>query len=265
MKIGFIGAGNMTSAIVKGMVQAGHSQEDIYISNRSVEKLERLTKETRTVACYSNAELVSKVDVVVLATKPNIFETLLAELAPDFAKYNPLIVSIAAGKTLDQLQQLIGAESAARIVRVMPNLNVQVGEGMSAVCGNEHVSQEEIRYVMSVFQSIGEAVDIKESDFSAFSAIAGCSPAFAFMFIDSLARAAVKYGIPKELATKIAAQAVRGSSKMVLESDDSPWDLIDQVSSPGGTTIEGVLALEEHGLSTAVTKAVDAAVEKDKK
>ncbi|MFL2105490.1 pyrroline-5-carboxylate reductase [Desemzia sp. FAM 23991] len=264
MKVGFIGAGNMTSAIVKGMIKAQHlPKENIYISNRSPEKLEQLTKETGTVACSSNEELVSKVDVVILAIKPNLFSTVLPELSTHLLKYNPVVVSIAAGVSLAQMRDWIGSDSAMRLIRVMPNLNSQIGEGMAAVCGNEQSTQDDVEFVISIFQSIGEAIVMKEADFGVFSAIAGCSPAFTFLFIDSLARAAVKYGIPKEMATKIAAQAVLGSGKMVLESGETPWNLIDQVSSPGGTTIEGVLALEENGFMTSVVKAVDAVVEKD--
>lgn len=264
MKIGFIGAGNMTSAIVKGMVKAQHiPKEDIYISNRGPEKLKRLTNETGTIACSSNEELVSKVDMVVLAVKPTIFSTLLPELRPLLVKHNPVVVSIAAGIRLEQIQELIDAVSPLRVIRVMPNLNSQIGEGMAAVCGNEQTTEEEVHFVVNMFRAVGEAIVLKESDFSAFSAIAGCSPAFTFLFIDSLSRAAVKHGIPKALATKIAAQAVLGSSKMVLNGEETPWNLIDQVSSPGGTTIEGVLALEENGFMTSVVKAVDAVVEKD--
>lgn len=264
MKVGFIGAGNMTSAIVKGMIKAQHlPKENIYISNRSPEKLEKLTADTGTIACSSNEELVSKVDVVILAIKPNLFSTVLPELSTHLLKYNPVVVSIAAGVSLAQMHDWIGSDSAMRLIRVMPNLNSQIGEGMAAVCGNEQTTQEDVDFVIGIFQSIGEAIVMKEADFGVFSAIAGCSPAFTFLFIDSLSRAAVKYGIPKEMATKIAAQAVLGSGKMVLESGETPWNLIDQVSSPGGTTIEGVLALEENGFMTSVVKAVDAVVEKD--
>lgn len=264
MNVGFIGAGNMTSAIVKGMVKAQHlPKENIYISNRSPEKLEKLTNETGTNACTSNEDLVSKVDVVVLAIKPNLFATVLPELSAHLRKYNPVVVSIAAGVSLAQMQEWIGSESAMRLIRVMPNLPSQIGEGMAAVCGNDQATQEDVDFVIGVFQSIGEAVVMKEADFGVFSAIAGCSPAFTFLFIDTLSRAAVKHGLSKETATKIAAQAVLGSSKMILESDESPWNLIDQVSSPGGTTIEGVLALEENGFMTSIVKAVDAVVDKD--
>lgn len=265
MKVGFIGTGNMTSAIVKGIVASGQMpKENLYLSNRTPEKRDRLASETGATVCSSNEELVSTVDVVILAIKPNLFSTVLPELAPLLIEHNPVVVSIAAGISLSQMHSMIGQDSAMRIIRVMPNLNSQISEGMAAVCGNEQATAEEIDFIVSVFESIGEAIVMKEEDFSVFSAIAGCSPAFTFLFVDALSRAAVKYGIPKEMATKIAAQAVLGSGKMLKESDQTPWNLIDQVSSPGGTTIEGVLALEENGFMTSVVKAVDAVVEKDR-
>lgn len=265
MKVGFIGTGNMTSAIVKGIVASGQiPKENLYLSNRTPEKRDRLASETGATVCSSNEELVSTVDVVILAIKPNLFSTVLPELAPLLIEHNPVVVSIAAGISLAQMHSMIGQDSAMRIIRVMPNLNSQISEGMAAVCGNDHATAEEIDFIVSVFESIGEAIVMKEEDFSVFSAIAGCSPAFTFLFVDALSRAAVKYGIPKEMATKIAAQAVLGSGKMLKESDQTPWNLIDQVSSPGGTTIEGVLALEENGFMTSVVKAVDAVVKKDR-
>ena len=145
----------------------------------------------------------------------------------------------------------------------MPNLNSQIGEGIAAICGNNYTTLEQKEFVLNMFKAIGDAVELPEKDFSTFTAIAGSSPAFVFLFIDSLARAAVKNGMSKEMATKIAAQAVLGSGKLVLASEESPWNLIDQVSSPGGTTVEGILALEDAGFISSITKAAQAVITKD--
>ncbi|ALV22488.1 MAG: pyrroline-5-carboxylate reductase [Carnobacterium sp.] len=264
MKVGFIGIGNMASAIIKGMIQQGHTKsEDIYVTNRTSDKLAAFTAETHTIACASNEELIKSVDVVVLATKPTTLPAILPALSSTIQQHDPLIVSIAAGTTLEQLANLLGEKSKNPIIRAMPNLNSMIGEGMTAVCGNAAASAEQVTFILDMFKAIGEAVELEEKDFSTFTAIAGSSPAYAFLFIDSLARGAVKNGMPKDLATKIAAQAVLGSAKMILESDQSPWNLIDQVCSPGGTTVAGIVALEDEKFISTVIKGVDATIAKD--
>lgn len=264
MKVGFIGIGNMASAIIKGMIRNGHtSNQDIYVHNTTPEKLERFTAETGTQACSSNKELAEKVDVLVIAAKPNVFPTILTEIKEEIAAHQPVVVSIAAGTTLQKLSQLLTAGNQTPIIRVMPNLNSQVGEGMSALCGNDYTTAEQKAFVLDMFTAIGETIELPEKDFSTFTAIAGSSPAFVFLFIDSLARVAVKNGMSKETATKIAAQAVLGSGKLVLDSKETPWNLIDQVSSPGGTTVEGILTLEDTGFISSITKATQAVIDKD--
>ncbi|SFH76037.1 pyrroline-5-carboxylate reductase [Pisciglobus halotolerans] len=266
MKIGFIGIGNMASAIIKGLIASKQaSPEDIYLTNTTPSKLAAFVEETGTQACQTNEELVATVDIVFVATKPAVFPELLKELSEAFSQHQPLLVSIAAGISLQQLTQYVNSDQALSIIRVMPNLNTQIGEGMAAICGNEHTTEEQMQTISTIFNAVGKAIRLPEKDFSVFSAIAGCSPAFAFLFIDSLARAAVKNGLSKSQATEIAAQAVLGSAKMILDGSHSPMDLIDQVSSPGGTTVEGVLALFDNHFVSAVVKAVDAATEKDQK
>lgn len=264
MKVGFIGIGNMASAIIKGIIEKNYiNSEDIYVSSRTKDKLTIFAEETKTTICSSNEELIANVDVVVLAVKPNILKEILPHLRSAIEKYHPLLVSIAAGTPLQKLTNLIGTNSANPIIRVMPNLNSVIGEGMAAVCGNDFSSPDQIKYILGMFKSIGDAIELEEKDFSTFIAIAGSSPAYTFLFIDSLARGAVKHGMSKELATKIAAQAVLGSAKLVLESDQSPWNLIDQVSSPGGTTVAGIVALEDEKFISTVIKGVDATIAKD--
>ena len=147
----------------------------------------------------------------------------------------------------------------------MPNINAKVQAAISAFCGNERATAEDKEFILDFCNAFGRGIEIAEKNFSIYSAIGGCSPAFAFMFIDSLARAAVKNGMTKADALETAAQAVLGSAKLILESDEHPWKLVDAVCSPGGTTIEGVCSLQESGFEAAVEKAVEASYNKDKR
>ncbi|MBR2567879.1 MAG: pyrroline-5-carboxylate reductase [Paenibacillus sp.] len=264
MKVGFIGAGNMASAIIKGMIATAFvPAEQVLVTDHSPDKLQAFTEATGTVACSTSEELAAQADVVVIAVKPNQFETLLTPLRDTLQRHRPLIVSIAAGVTLAQLEAMIGAAPALPIVRVMPNVNAVIGASMSAVAGNQAAAKEEIQLVLDMFNAVGMAMELDEEKFSIFIGIAESSPAYAYLFIDALARGALKAGMSKEQATRIAAQAVLGSAKMVLESDEAPWVLIDKVCSPGGTTIAGLCKLEDEGFSSTVVKGVEATIAKD--
>lgn len=173
------------------------------------------------------------------------------------------MISIAAGKTLGFIEEALGFSPA--LVRVMPNINAKVGAAMSAFCANQQVTQEQKKLVARLFCAIGQVKELDEAFFPLFGVIAGSAPAFAYLFIDSLARAAVKNGMQKQVALEIAAQTVLGSAKLILEGGEHPWALIDQVCSPGGTTIEGIAALQDAGFEAGVRKSVDAALEKDRK
>ncbi|MGN1419594.1 MAG: pyrroline-5-carboxylate reductase [Acutalibacteraceae bacterium] len=262
--IGFIGTGNMATAIIKGVVSSGMQDgSQIAVFNRTPEKALALAKKYSLHVLSGAKEIAEKCSVVVLCVKPNMIADVASEIKEEIEKHRPLIISVAAGKTLDFLSEKLGKE--ARIIRVMPNINAVVGQSVSAFCPNENADESDVDFAEKLCSAFGRAVRIPESQFSIFSAIGGCSPAFAYMFIDSLARAAVKNGMPKALALEVSAQAVLGSAKMVLESGEHPWQLVDKVCSPGGTTIEGVAALEKAGFQSAVTDAVCAAFDKDKK
>ena len=260
--LGFIGTGNMASAIISGAVSSGFIKaEDIAVFDISKEKTNELKEKYALTVCESACEVVSKCDSVVLSVKPNIFESLLPEIKE--AVKDTLIISIAAGKSIDFISSYLC--EGARIIRVMPNINAVVGKAMSAICGNENATEEDREFAFKLCSSFGKAVEIPEAQFSIFGVIGGCSPAWAYMFIDAMARAAVKNSMPKKQALEICAQAVLGSAKMILESGEHPFELVDRVCSPGGTTIEGVLSLQKDGFESAVANAVNAAFEKDKK
>lgn len=264
MKVGFIGTGNMAHAIIKGLVnQKTLVSTDILVTNIHPEKAEKLAKRYSLTAFPDARTLAHKADIIILSVKPHIIPVILEEIKDIITTHQKVIVSIAAGKTIAALNEELGHPLDIQIIRAMPNMNATINEGATGLCANAATSEETLLAVEQIFQSTGKTFRIDETLFPAYTALAGCSPAFVYLFIDSLARAGVKHGLPKELATSIAAQAVLGSAKNVLASPDSPQDLIDQVCSPGGTTITGLLALEENLFQTAIKEAVDATIARD--
>lgn len=264
MKIGFIGAGNMASAILRGAVRSGaFAPADLCAFDVDTAKIDALGYELGIGTAKSETALIAQSDAVVLAVKPNVLSSLLPSVGEALQAKQPLLLSIAAGKTIAFMQDLL--PYAAAIVRIMPNINATVGAAMSAYCCSEQVTESQKALVETLCASFGEVMCLSESSFPLFGVLAGCAPAYSYMFIDALARAGVKNGMPKADALKIAAQTVLGSAKQILESGTHPWELVDRVCSPGGTTIEGVASLQADGLDAAVTRAVDAALDKDKK
>lgn len=264
MKTGFIGAGNMAGAILRGAVASGSFRaEQLGAFDVDAAKLGQLKQELDISVYGSAQQVVTDCDIVVLAVKPKMFPQVIDGIRDAVKEKMPLILSIAAGKTTGAICEFFGFEPA--LVRVMPNINARASAAMSAYCPNTLVTPEQEREVVRLLSACGKAIRLTEDYFPLFGVIAGSAPAFAFQFIDALARAGVKHGMAKPQALEIAAQTVLGSAELILRSGEHPWALIDAVCSPGGTTIEGVAKLEEHGLDTAVMKAVDAALEKDSK
>jgi len=265
MKFGFIGAGNMASAIVKGMTIGTKSYDgkDITITSKTVTSAEQLAAACGAVAVQTAAEVVQESDVLVLAVKPHVLAAVVPPLLEEIAAKKPLVVSIAAGKTLDYLAELLPEKTP--IVRIMPNINAKIGASTTGLCANAFVTAEQKAIVREMFETIGTVAEVDEAQFGIFSVIGGASVAFAYIYMDALARAALKAGMPKKQALQITAETVLGSARMVLEGGEAPWPLVDQVCSPGGTTIEGVTALQANGFESTLVKAFDAVLEKDKK
>lgn len=264
MTIGFIGGGNMAGAIIKGLLATSlYRPEEVFVTDITPERSKDCAKRLGVAVADTAEALIEHADTVVLAVKPGVFPSLLPSIAPCLQEKNPLVISIAAGKTLGFIEEALGFSPA--LVRVMPNINAKVGAAMSAFCANQQVTQEQKKLVARLFCAIGQVKELDEAFFPLFGVIAGSAPAFAYLFIDSLARAAVKNGMQKQVALEIAAQTVLGSAKLILEGGEHPWALIDQVCSPGGTTIEGIAALQDAGFEAGVRKSVDAALEKDRK
>lgn len=262
---GFIGAGNMAGAIVRGMITGGTPADAIHVTDAHGPVAEALRADTGVAVAGSNAELVGAADVVVLAVKPQVLPGVVEALAAEFESSRPLVISIAAGVSLATLDALLPDGTAA--IRVMPNVNAQIGAGMAAVTGNAHASAEQVKLVVDLFSLVGQAIELPEKDFAVFSAIAGAAPALTYQFIDALARGALAGGIPKATAVRVAAQTVLGSAQLVLAKladGVTPASLVDTVTSPGGTTIAGIVAAEEAGFTPSVVRFVKATADRDR-
>ncbi|MDR0627466.1 MAG: pyrroline-5-carboxylate reductase [Bifidobacteriaceae bacterium] len=262
MKIGFIGAGNMASAIIEGITASGLVGSDqISAHDPDARKLRDLAGRTGITAFAGNEEVVAASDTVFLAVKPQYLPGVLEQLTAQIVARRPLAVSIAAGITLAHLDGWLGPN--VPVVRAMPNINATVGRAMTAVAGNAVATDSQIDSVMELFAAIGRAIKLEDRLFPAFAAVAGSSPAWAFLFVEALARGGLAAGLTKAEARLAATQAVLGSATLLASSDEHPWQLIDKVSSPGGTTVAGLNVLEERGFSAAVVAAVAAAIERD--
>ena len=264
MKLGFIGCGNMATAIIKGIINSNKVNcRDIFVYDISDEATNKIANNFEITVCNTQNEIVNKCDVVVLAVKPNILSNVLNNINLALAEKETLLISIAAGKSIEFIRSNLSHNN--KIIRVMPNINAVVNEAISAYCTSKNITQDDKNIAELILSSIGQVINLDEAYFPLFSVLGGCSPAMVYMFIDSLARAGVKNGMKKDMALKVAAQAVYGSAKMIMESPEHPWELIDRVCSPGGTTIEAVTSLQNSCFESSIINAVDKAVEKDSK
>lgn len=262
MKIGFIGCGNMGSAMIGGILKNGvFEKNEIIVSNLTEEGSRRSQEKLGVVTTLDNCEVVKNANIVILAVKPQFYEEVIGEIK-NFLTPQHMIVGIAPGKTLAWLEEK--CEQPLKVVRLMPNTPAQVGAGMTGACVNDRVTEEDLDQILAITNSFGRTEVVPERLMDAVSAVSGCSPAYVFMFIEAMADAAVADGMPRAQAYKFAAQAVLGSAKMVLETGKHPGELKDAVCSPGGTTIEAVATLEKAGLRNAVIEAQRACVQKSR-
>lgn len=261
--IGFIGIGNMGSAMIGGIITAGLLTPDrIIASARTVENLVLIKEKYGIDTTTDNKKVAEIADILILAIKPNDYPAVIDEIKGSLRE-GSIIVSIAAGLSLKTLQEYFAED--VKIVRVMPNTPALVGAGMSALCSNEFVSNEDIDDIKSILNSFGRCETVDEQLMDTVTGISGSSPAYVYLFIEAMADAAVQGGMPREQAYKFAAQAVLGAAKMVLETGIHPGVLKDNVCSPGGTTIEAIGELERRGFRSAVISAVEVCIAKSKK
>ena len=262
-KIGFIGSGNMATAMIGGILNSKLiSPNNVTCSDLSKDKLEKLKKTYGVNTTTSNIEIAQKSDILVLSIKPQFYPQVIKEIKNDVSN-NTIIVVIAAGQKIELIKQLF--EKDIKVVRAMPNTPALVGEGMAALSPCPMILPDELDLICNIFNSFGKCEVISEKLMDAVTAVSGSSPAFVFMIIEAMADGAVLEGMPRDKAYKFAAQTVLGSAKMVLETGMHPGELKDMVTSPAGTTIEGVKVLEENGLRGIIIKAIHETAEKSKK
>ena len=260
--IGFIGGGNMASAIIGGLLNSGLAKKEQIIATAKTDKtLDSLKERFGITAISDNAQAAQKSDILFLAVKPYLFPEIITQIK-DCVHPNTLLISIAAGQTITGILSAFGSD--VKLVRAMPNNPALVGEAMSALCAAANVTEEELAKAVTIFNSFGKCEIIPESMMDTVIGVSGSSPAYAYLFIEAMADAAVADGMPRAQAYKFAAQSVLGAAKMVLETGTHPGALKDAVCSPGGTTIEAVAVLEQHGLRNAVICAQRACVQKSR-
>jgi pyrroline-5-carboxylate reductase len=257
-KIGFIGAGNMAGALVKGLLRAaGYPPADIWVSDAADAQLRRLKRAYKIEGTRDNRELVRGSQTIVLAVKPQVMAQVLEEIRPEVTA-KKLFISIAAGFPLQRLEQGLGAGS--RVVRVMPNTPCLVGKGISVAVAGTHATPADLKHTLKLFGACGQAVSITgEALLDAVTALSGSGPAFVYYFAEALSDGGIRGGLSPQLATRLAFQTLVGAAAMLVESGMSPRELREMVTSPGGTTLAGLTVLEQHQFRETVIAAVEAA------
>jgi len=259
-KIAFLGGGNMAEALIKGLLAAGAAKPDkILVADISADRLEPLRKTYGIVVQKNNVDAAREADVIILSVKPQVINKVLAEIT-NVVDPNKLVISIAAGVTINAIESSLAGK--VRVVRVMPNTPALVLAGAAALAGGSHATSGDLALAQNIFCSVGRAAIVEERLMDAVTGLSGSGPAYVFMIIEALADGGVKAGLSRPLALELAAQTVYGAAKMVLETQEHPGRLKDRVASPGGTTIEGLHALEKGRLRATLMNAVEAATER---
>ncbi|GAV05376.1 hypothetical protein RvY_15522-2 [Ramazzottius varieornatus] len=259
--VGFVGAGKMATAMAKGFIESGlfHSSNTFASCPANWDSSE--IQEAGVTVYDENAQVAEKVNILILAVKPDVVKEVLQELSATIAKRNLLVISVAAGVAIESMEKAL--EKPARIIRVMPNTPaLYPGYGACVFCPNSICTSEDAALAEKMFSSLGFCSQIDEKLIDAVTGLSGSGPAYVFTFIEALSDGGVKMGLPRDLSTKLAAQTVLGAAKMVTASGTHPAVLRDAVASPGGTTIHGLHALEQGGLRNAVINAVEAATKR---
>lgn len=262
-KLGFIGCGNMGSAMLTGILNKGlYEKENVLVSHLTEAGAKRSEEALGVKTTLDNKEVVKFAQIVFIAVKPQFYEEVLDEVK-EYLTEDHLIVGIAPGKTLEWLKEKSGKD--LKVARMMPNTPAQVGEGMTGACYNEKLSEEDIEKLRAIMESYGKCEFVPERLMDAVVAASGSSPAYVYIMIEAMADAVVSLGMPRKQAYAFVAQAVLGSAKMVQETGIHPGELKDRVCSPAGTTIEGVRTLEKLGFRSAIYEALKASADKGKK
>lgn len=260
-KLGFIGTGNMGGALILAAAN-GSTEKELLLADKIPEKAAALAEKTGGKLCGSKT-VAMEADYIFLGVKPQMLGKLMEEISPVLAerKNRFVLVSMLAAFTCERIQKAAGGDYP--VIRIMPNTPASIGEGMILYAPNEKVTAEEMDFFLSSLEKAGRFSPLAEKLIDAGASVAGCGPAFVDLFVEALADGGVACGLPRAQALEFAAQMVAGSAKLILESKKHPGQLKDEVCSPGGTTIQGVRALEKGGFRSAVTEAVIAAYEKN--
>ncbi len=264
MKLGFIGCGNMGSAMALAAAKSRAENDTLYLSNRTRQKAEALAEKIPGAVVSDNGTVAAVCDQIVLGVKPPMLAPLLATLRETLLKRQdqPVLINMAAGISTAAVQEMLGAPLP--VITVKPNTPVLVGAGVLAYDAAENVSEAELADFSRIFAAAGLLLPLPEHLLDAAGTLSGCGPAFVYLFIGALADGGVALGLPRDTAQKLAALTVLGSGKMALETGTHPEALKDAVCSPGGSTIAGVAALERGAFRGTVLEALRASFEKTK-
>lgn len=260
MKIGFIGFGNMAGAIAQGMIQyGGINPNDVIASAVDIKRLKEKAEKLGITYTTENSEVAKKSDVLFIAVKPHLVGEVISGIK-EALRPNTILISVAAGVSISDLESMFSLP--VKLVRTLPNTPAMVGEGMTLYKVNQEVTKQEENMVYELLNGFGQALAVEEKQFAGGGSMTGCSPAFIYMLLEAMADAAVLTGMKRKDAYLLAGQTVKGSAQMLLETELHPGELKDMVTSPGGTTIEGVRTLERLGFRSAMMEAIIAAAEK---
>ncbi len=260
LKVGFIGAGNMATAIIEGLLGSEKIKaQNIYASDTDIIKLDQLAKKGVN-ALADNKYVVDNSDIIIIAVKPNVYPAILNEISQIGSIATKILVSIAPGISISFIKGFF--KENIKVIRTMPNTPALIREGMTVTCYETPVTEVEYKIVNDIFATVGKVEEISEGLMNEVVAVNGSSPAYVYIMIEAMADAAVMRGIPRELSYRLSAQSVAGAAKMVYETGIHPGTLKDMVCSPGGTTIQAVSQLEKSGFRTAIIEAMEKCTEK---
>ena len=265
-KIGFIGGGNMAEAIIKGMLSSSTiSGSNIFVSEPNKSRQKFLISEYKIKVMKDNLDLVKKTDVLIVAVKPQIIRQVLKDVT-EHINEKKLVISVAAGVPISQIEKALsnGKKKKLSIVRTMPNTPSVVQEGVTAITAGKGVGKSDLKISHEIFQSVGRTVEVPEDQIDAVTGLSGSGPAYIFMIIEALSDAGVKMGLSRNVANELTIQTVLGSALLVRETGTSPGELKNRVTSPGGTTIAGLHALEKGSLRATLMNAVEKATLRSK-
>lgn len=257
-KIGFIGGGNMASSLISGLIASGHSPRQLWVSDINKDQLASLAANLHVNIAPGNEDLIQEAEVVVLAVKPQVLRQVAESVAALIQQKKPLVVSIAAGITQASLGEWLGAETA--IVRCMPNTPALVLTGATGLHANRNVTEEQRDLAENIMRAVGISLWVDdENDLNAVTAVSGSGPAYYFLLMEAMEKAAMELGLDKRTARLLVQQTALGAAKIALESSESPEQLRKRVTSPGGTTQRAIETFEQGGFAELVSKAMHAA------